>query len=247
MHTTPRVVVLCCGSELLDPTHVSKELLQFIQESTIKSLRPSDAYICVGNLAIMGTDQATSHHIVWTNAGLLLSGPLGTNFSEILTDFHRFWFKKMHPKRSSANWRPFFPGLNVLRTCLWIPENTYYIPSRTKQTKPHAYYMGCTVYQEAVAISAPTPTDIHLELKLCKISLTRNLFISLQIVLKICTGSISDVLCAKLQNYLTTEVDVIYEKVLARLEFKMRFGWIHDDVIKWKHFSVLLAICAGNS
>ena len=32
--------------------------------------------------------------IIWTNTGILLIWPLGTNFSEILIEIHTFWFKK---------------------------------------------------------------------------------------------------------------------------------------------------------
>ena len=42
-------------------------------------------------------------------------GPLGTNFSEILIEIHEFSFNKMHLKMSSAKWRLFGLGLNVLR------------------------------------------------------------------------------------------------------------------------------------
>ena len=52
--------------------------------------------------------------IIWTNAGILLNGPWGTNFSEILIGIQTFSFKKMHLKMSSAIWRPFCLGLNVL-------------------------------------------------------------------------------------------------------------------------------------
>ena len=45
--------------------------------------------------------------IIWTNDGILLTGPLGTNFSEILIRIYIFSFKKMHLKLSSAKWRPF--------------------------------------------------------------------------------------------------------------------------------------------
>ena len=40
--------------------------------------------------------------IIWTNAGLLSIGPLGTNFSEILIKIQNFSFKKMHLKMLSA-------------------------------------------------------------------------------------------------------------------------------------------------
>ena len=58
--------------------------------------------------------------IIWTNGGILLIGPLGTNFSEILVEFHTFSFKKMHLKMSSVKWRPFCFGLNVL-ILKWSP------------------------------------------------------------------------------------------------------------------------------
>ena len=52
--------------------------------------------------------------IIWTNAGLLLIGPIGTIFSEILTEILAFSFKKMHLKVSSAKRGPFCLRLNVL-------------------------------------------------------------------------------------------------------------------------------------
>ena len=39
--------------------------------------------------------------IIWTNAKILLIGPSGTNFSEILIRIHTFSFKKMHLKMLS--------------------------------------------------------------------------------------------------------------------------------------------------
>ena len=75
-------------------------------------------HICVGNLTIIGSDNGLSpgrrQAIIWTNAGILLIGPLGTNFSEILIGINKFSFTKMHLKMSSAKWRPFSLGLNVL-------------------------------------------------------------------------------------------------------------------------------------
>ena len=52
--------------------------------------------------------------IIWTNDGILLIGPLGTNFNEIVIEIHTLAFKKMHSKLSSAKSRLFRPGLNVL-------------------------------------------------------------------------------------------------------------------------------------
>ena len=75
-------------------------------------------HICVSNLTTIGSDNGLSpgrcQAIIWTNAGILLIGPLGTNFNEILIEIHIFSFKKIHFKMSSGKWRPFCLGLNVL-------------------------------------------------------------------------------------------------------------------------------------
>ena len=75
-------------------------------------------HICVSKLTIIGSDKGLSpgrrQAIIWTNAGILLIGPLRTNFSEMLIEIHTFSFKKMHLKMSSGKWRPFCLGLNVL-------------------------------------------------------------------------------------------------------------------------------------
>ena len=75
-------------------------------------------HICVGNLTIIGSDNGLSpgrcQAIIETNAGILSIGPLGTNFNENSIEIHTFSFKKMHLKMSSAKWRPFCLGLNVL-------------------------------------------------------------------------------------------------------------------------------------
>ena len=75
-------------------------------------------HICIRKLTSIGSDKGLSpgrrQAIIWTNAGILLIGPLGTNFSEILIKIHTFSFKKMHLKMLSGKWRPFCLGLNVL-------------------------------------------------------------------------------------------------------------------------------------
>ena len=76
-------------------------------------------HICVIKLIIIGSDNGLTpsrrQAIIWTNAGILLSGPLGTNFSEIFIEIYTFSFKKMYLKVSSGKWRPFFLGLIVLK------------------------------------------------------------------------------------------------------------------------------------
>ena len=80
-------------------------------------------HICAGNLTIIGSDNGLSpgrcQAIIWTNAGILLTGPLGTNFSEILTEILTFLSKKIRLKMLSVKWRPFCLGLNVL--IKWFP------------------------------------------------------------------------------------------------------------------------------
>ena len=75
-------------------------------------------HICVSNLAIIGSDNGLSpgrrQAIIWTNAGILLIGPIGTNFCENWIEIPTFSFTKMRLKVSSAKWRSFRLGLNVL-------------------------------------------------------------------------------------------------------------------------------------
>ena len=60
---------------------------------------------------------------IWTNAGLLLIGTLGTNFSEILIVIHKFPCKKMQLKMSFGKWRPFCTGGDE-STVIWhLPQN----------------------------------------------------------------------------------------------------------------------------
>ena len=102
----------------------------------INSLRQNDAYIYVSEkYTIFGSDNGLSpgrhQAIIWTNAGILLSGPLGTNFSKILIEIYTFSFKKMHFKTLSGRWRPFSLGLNVLThpkhdlVCIWTCIKQY--------------------------------------------------------------------------------------------------------------------------
>ena len=76
-------------------------------------------HICVSKLAIIGSDNGLlpdqCRAIIWTNDGILLIGPLRTNFGEILIKVYTFSFKEMHLKMSGKKWRPFCLGLNVLK------------------------------------------------------------------------------------------------------------------------------------
>ena len=90
-------------------------------------------HICVGKLTIIGSDNGLTPErlqaIIWTNAGILLTGPLGTNFSEILIDIQTFSLKKIRLKMSSAKCCSFRLGLNVLMSLhcaiMCIPEASH--------------------------------------------------------------------------------------------------------------------------
>ena len=90
-------------------------------------------HLCVGNPSIIGSDNGLSpgwsQAIIRTNAGILLFGPLGTNFSDISIQIQTFLLKKMHFKMSSAKWRPFCLGFNVFNTKIIIPseQQTQYL------------------------------------------------------------------------------------------------------------------------
>ena len=78
--------------------------------------------------------------IIWTNAWILLTGPLGTNFSEILIKIYTFSFNKMYLKMSSGKWGQFFLSLYVLRS-QWP-----------------------VTYELNVNVSIPPPPHIHTEI-----------------------------------------------------------------------------------
>ena len=79
-------------------------------------------HICISNLTIICSDNGLSpglhQAIIWNNAGILLIGPLGTNFNAILIEIQIFSFKKMHLKMSSGKWWPFCLRPNVLN--YWV-------------------------------------------------------------------------------------------------------------------------------
>ena len=95
-------------------------------------------HICVGKLTIIGSDNGLSpgrrQAIIWTNTVILLIGPSGTNFSEILIEIIIFSFKKIRLKVSSAERRPFCLGINVLRNqnfAITVPAD-YLTPDSTR-------------------------------------------------------------------------------------------------------------------
>ena len=106
-------------------------------------------HIWVGKLTIIGSDNGLSPECrqanIWTNAGILLIGPLGTNFSEILIEIQTFWLKKIRLKMSSAKCCSFRLGLNVLtevalKRHLVYLRNMFFIEHMTDDDKKLAYF-----------------------------------------------------------------------------------------------------------
>ena len=114
-HYTPRSFQSSVG--LIPNKENAKDLLT-LWEGVISTHWGRVTHICVNKLTAIGSGNGLSPErrqaIIWTNAGILLIGTLGTNFSEILIEIRPFSFKKMHLKMSSGKWRPFCLGLNVL-------------------------------------------------------------------------------------------------------------------------------------
>ena len=91
--------------------------------------------MCICKIIIIGSDNSLSpgrrQAIIWTNAGILLIVPLGTNFSEILIEIDTFSFKKMHLKMSSEN------GGHLVSASMcerWLSVNT---PLRSREARGH--------------------------------------------------------------------------------------------------------------
>ena len=85
-------------------------------------------HICVSELPTIGSDNGLApgrrQAIIWTNAGILLIGHLGTNLSDIVIEMYIFQFKKIHLKMSFAKWWQFCVRLSVwwYHDVLWCPQ-----------------------------------------------------------------------------------------------------------------------------
>ena len=92
-------------------------------------------HMCVSELTVIGSDNGLSpgrrQAIIWTNAGILLIRPPGTNLNEILIEIHMISFTKIYLKMSSGKWRPFCLGLNVLNAAEIRTQMSNYIPRET--------------------------------------------------------------------------------------------------------------------
>ena len=84
---------------------------------------------CVSKLTIIGSDNGLSpgrhQAIIWTNTGILLIGPLGTNNSEIVIVIYTFSFEKIDLKMLFGKGRPSCLGLSVLIASISFLDSTY--------------------------------------------------------------------------------------------------------------------------
>ena len=175
-------------------------------------------YTCISNLIIIGSGNGLSpdrwQAIIWTSAGILLIGLLGTNFSKIFIEIHEFLFKKMHLKMSSGKWRPFCLTLYVLK-------NRFSWSSRYLNT---ANTCGHN--------TTDNPTDICLRLKSRKILLASNIYFNWQILLICLTvnNGMTAILCANFQLDLSTKKEARANES-ARFHCKTDLGMVIDSVM----------------
>ena len=107
-------------------------------------------HLCVSKLTSIVSDNGLSpgrrQAIIWNNAGNLLIGPLGTNFSEILIEIPTFSLTKIRLKMSSAKWRLFCLGLNVLigHVITYLAMLPALVISRRGQWQWNSHVMGFT-------------------------------------------------------------------------------------------------------
>ena len=152
----------CCNGnwDLRDSAYSDGRFIEIFNEHPLTHWV---THICVGNLISLGPDNGLSpgrrQAIIWTDAGILLIGLLGTNFSEISIDIHTFSFTKMHLKMSSAKWRPFCLGLNVLNL---LPTNVV-----SNQAGGHSKFTDVIIQKYEFSSSVVVQRHNHLHRRVC--------------------------------------------------------------------------------
>ena len=83
-------------------------------------------HMCVSKLTIIGSDNGLSpgrrQAIIWTNAVILLIGPLGTDFSENVIEIYTFSFKTIHLKMSSAKMAAISSRPQCVKEIIELPD-----------------------------------------------------------------------------------------------------------------------------
>ena len=92
---------------------------------------------------------------IWTDTGILLIGPLETNFNEVLTKVYTFSFKQMYLEISSGKWRPFCFGPNVLKS----QRQGWKYFSMEHQADHMLKMRGCTIWRQLRSTSTISHND----------------------------------------------------------------------------------------
>ena len=117
-------------------------------------------HICVGNLTIIGSDNARSAPSHYLNqCWNIANWPLGTNFSEILIEINKFSFKQMH-LMSSGKWRPFYLGLNVLILVQWMTISDSWAPTHWFARRVTWTYMMQLIREQQTSLTHWGPDKI---------------------------------------------------------------------------------------
>ena len=104
-------------------------------------------HICVGKLSIIGSDNGLSpkrhQAIIWNKDGILLIGPLGTNFIEIFIEIQTFSLTEICLKMSSAKCCSFRLGLNVLKSDIYYIINYNFLEISINVFILHIKWLMC--------------------------------------------------------------------------------------------------------
>ena len=102
---------------LASPDHHLESTTTNYEVCRLNRILTQGSNTCISKFTIIDSDNGLSpgrhQDIIWTNARILLIGPLETNFKEILIEIFTFSFKKMHLKMSFGQWLLFCLSLNV--------------------------------------------------------------------------------------------------------------------------------------
>ena len=141
---------------------------------------------CISKLTTIGSDNGLSpglhQTVIWTNDIILLIGPIGTIFSEILIENHIFSLKKMQLKMMSGKWQPFSLNRNVFMpmvTLLYdtnIPEGVhiklkYLIPSLPCQVSFELFHLQWK-WNKSMTLCKTAVTPMHQQWSYCRLALS---------------------------------------------------------------------------
>ena len=124
-------------------------------------------HICVGNLAIIGSNNGSSpgrrQTIIWTNTGKLLIEPLGLNSSEI--------FKHFHSRKCTWKWRmengAHFVSTSICEAMTKIQHKSLFETHKISfpgRAMGHRIYCGPRLYFVVFQVNGAILNHLHVEL-----------------------------------------------------------------------------------